>query len=203
MLSGVSEYQEPKFDAGWAAEKGGALIQNGVVQLRLQLPDAVTAVSSVSLLASRDVFPTTNEGGVKVSGQTLSMGGAAPTNHIIEAYMMFSAAGVAFEAGDELSVIVETPDAMYVRTLPMTAQTWTGGGQYTIQCKVQTENSFEINNASDLETFRDGVNSGSLLWASCHVSLKADIDCSGLGSWTPIGDGTFLSAMNTPTIRYR
>ena len=194
MLSGVSEYQEPKFDAGWAAEKGGALIQNGVVQLRLQLPDAVTAVSSVSLLASRDVFPTTNEGGVKVSGQTLSMGGAAPTNHIIEAYMMFSAAGVAFEAGDELSVIVETPDAMYVRTLPMTAQTWTGGGQYTIQCKVQTENSFEINNASDLETFRDGVNSGSILWATCHVSLKADIDCSGLGAWTPIGDGTFLSA---------
>ena len=194
MLSGVSEYQEPKFDAGWAAEKGGALIQNGVVQLRLQLPDAVTAVSSVSLLASRDVFPTTNEGGVKVSGQTLSMGGAAPTNHIIEAYMMFSAAGVAFEAGDELSVIVETPDAMYVRTLPMTAQTWTGGGQYTIQCKVQTENSFEINNASDLETFRDGVNSGSLLWATCRVSLKADIDCSGLGAWTPIGDGTFLSA---------
>jgi hypothetical protein len=194
MLSGVSEYQEPKFDAGWAAEKGGALIQNGVVQLRLQLPDAVTAVSSVSLLASRDVFPTTNEGGVKVSGQTLSMGGAAPTNHIIEAYMMFSAAGVAFEAGDELSVIVETPDAMYVRTLPMTAQTWTGGGQYTIQCKVQTENSFEINNAADLETFRDGVNSGSLLWASCRVSLKADIDCSGLGSWTPIGNGTFLSA---------
>ncbi|MCR5327204.1 MAG: hypothetical protein K6E37_10765 [Bacteroidales bacterium] len=194
MLSGVNDYQEPKFDAGWAAEKGGALVQNGVIQLRLQLPDAVTAVNSVSLLASREVFPTTNAGDVKVAGQTLAMGGAAPANHIIEAYMMFSAAGVEFQAGDELSVIVDTPDAMYVRTLPMTAQTWTGGSQYTIQCKVLTENSFEINNASDLETFRDGVNSGSMLWATCQVKLGQDIDCSSISGWTPIGNGTF-----TPT----
>ena len=194
MLSGVNDYQEPKFDAGWAAEKGGALVQNGVIQLRLQLPETVTAVNSVSLLASREVFPTTNAGDVKVAGQTLEMGGAAPTNHIIEAYMMFSAAGVAFQAGDELTVIVDTPDAMYYRTLPMTAQTWIGGSQYTVQCKVLTANSFEINTASDLETFRDGVNSGSMLWATCHVSVKTDIDCSGLGSWTPIGNGTFLSA---------
>lgn len=194
MLSGVSEYQEPKFDAAWATDNGGTLVQNGVIQLRLQVPTDVTAVNSVTLLASRAVFPTTNAGDVKVSEQTLAMGGAAPTNHIVEAYMMFSAAGVDFLAGDELTVIVDTPDAMYVRTLAMTAQSWTGGSQYTVQCKVLTENSFEINNASDLEEFRDGVNSGSLLWATCHVSVKADIDCSGISGWTPIGNGTFLSA---------
>jgi len=194
MLSGVSEYQEPKFDAAWATDNGGTLVQNGVIQLRLQVPTDVTAVNSVTLLASRAVFPTTNAGDVKVSEQTLAMGGAAPTNHIVEAYMMFSAAGVDFLADDELTVIVDTPDAMYVRTLAMTAQSWTGGSQYTVQCKVLTENSFEINNASDLEEFRDGVNSGSMLWATCHVSLKADIDCSGISSWTPIGNGTFLSA---------
>ena len=193
MLSGVSDYQEPKFDADWAADNGGSLVQNGVVQLRLQLPADVTAVNSVSLLASREVFPTTNAGDVKVSEQTLSMGGAAPTNNIIEAYMMFSAAGVVFQAGDELTVIVDTPDAMYIRTLTMNAQSWTGGGQYTVQCKVLTENSFEINDATDLIEFREGVNSGSMLWATCHVSVKADIDCSGISSWTPIGNGTFLS----------
>ena len=194
MLSGVSDYQEPKFDAAWATDNGGTLVQNGVIQLRLQVPTDVTAVNSVTLLASRAVFPTTNAGDVKVSEQTLAMGGAAPTNHIVEAYMMFSAAGVDFLAGDELTVIVDTPDAMYYRTLAMTAQSWTGGGQYTIQCKVQDENSFEINNASDLETFRDGVNSGSLLWASRQVKLGQDIDCSSISSWTPIGNGTF-----TPT----
>lgn len=194
MLSDVSEYQEPKFDADWATDNGGTLVQNGVIQLRLQVPTDVTAVNSVTLLASRAVFPTTNAGDVKVSEQTLAMGGAAPTNHIVEAYMMFSAAGVDFQAGDELTVIVDTPDAMYVRTLAMTAQSWTGGSQYTVQCKVLTENSFEINNASDLEEFRDGVNSGSMLWATCHVSLKADIDCSSITGWTPIGNGTFLSA---------
>ena len=194
MLSGVSEYEEPKFDPDWAVEKGGSLLQNGVIQLRLQLPEAVTEVNSVTLRASREVFPTTNAGDVKVNEQTLSMGGAVPTSHIIEAYMMFSAAGVEFLADDILTIAVETPDAMYVRELPpMSAQTWTGGGQYTIQCKVLTENSFEINSVSDLEDFRDGVNSGSFLWQTCHVSLKTDLDCSGISSWTPIGNGTFLS----------
>ena len=195
MLSVVNDYQEPKFDADWAADHSGSLVQNGVIQLRLQLPDAVTAVNSVSLLASREVFPTTNAGDVKVAGQTLAMGGAAPANHIIEAYMMFSAAGVEFQAGDELTVAVDTPEAIYVRTLlPMSAQTWTGGGQYTIQCKVKDANTFEINNADDLEEFRDGVNSGSILWATCQVKLGQDIDCSSISSWTPIGNGTF-----TPT----
>ncbi len=194
MLSGVSEYQDPKFDADWATDNGGTLAQNGVIQLRLQVPADVTAVSSVTLLASRDVFPTTNGGDVKAAEQKLSMDGVAPANHIIEAYMMFSAAGVEFQDDDILTVIVETADAMYIRSLAMTAQTWAGGSQYTIQCKVLTENSFEINNASDLELFRDGVNSGSMLWATCQVKLGQDIDCSSISSWTPIGNGTF-----TPT----
>ena len=194
MLSGVSDYQDPKFDADWAADNGGTLVQNGVIQLRLQVPADVTAVSSVTLLASRDVFPTTNGGDVKAAEQKLSMDGVAPANHIIEAYMMFSAAGVEFQDDDILTVIVETADAMYIRSLAMTAQTWAGGSQYTIQCKVLTENSFEINTASDLELFRDGVNSGSMLWQRCHVTLKADLDCSVLSDWTPIGNGKFTGS---------
>lgn len=196
MLSGVTAYQEPKFDAAWATANGGTLVQNGVIQLRVQLPDAVTAVNSITLSASAAVFPTTNAGGEKVKEQTLALNSCAPNEKkIVEAYMMFSAAGVAFQTGDILTVAVETPETMYVRELPaMTAQTWTGGGQYTIQCKVLTENSFVINNASDLEEFRDGVNSGSILWQRRHVTLGADIDCSGISSWTPIGNGTFLSA---------
>lgn len=194
MLSGVSDFQDPKFDADWAADNGGALAQNGVIQLRLQVPADVTAVSSVTLLASREVFPTTNGGDVKAAEQKLSIDGVAPANHIIEAYMMFSAAGVEFQDDDILTVIVETADAMYIRSLAMTAQTWAGGSQYTIQCKVLTENSFEINNVSDLELFRDGVNSGSMLWQRCHVTLKADLDCSVLSDWTPIGNGSFLNA---------
>ncbi len=192
MLSGVTAYLEPKFDPDWAADNGGTLVQNGVIQLRVQLPDAVTAVNSITLIASRAVFPTTNEGTEKVKEQTLTLSSVSPTSHIVEAYMMFSAAGVVWQAGDKLTVAVNTPDAMYVRELPaMTAQTWEGGGQYTIQCKALTENSFEINNATDLEEFRDGVNSGDFLWQYCHVSVKADIDCSGISSWTPIGNGTF------------
>ncbi|MBR4775879.1 MAG: hypothetical protein IK008_07265 [Bacteroidales bacterium] len=193
MLSGVSEYLEPKFDPAWAAVKSGSLVQNGAIQLRLQLPAGVTVANSVSLVASRDVFPTTNAGGELAKTQTLTLNSVSlPSNRILEAYMMFSSAGVVWQAGDILTVVVETPDAVYYRTLPaMTAQTWTGGGQYTIQCKVNTENSFVINDADDLEEFRDGVNSGDFLWQTRNVSLGADIDCSGIASWTPIGNGTF------------
>lgn len=196
MLSGVNDYQEPKFDADWASDNGGSLVQNGVIQLRLQLPEGTTGASSVTLSASRPVFPSTNSASsAKVNDLTLTLSSITlPANRILEAYMMFSAAGVEFQADDKLTIGVETPEAMYLRTLTLSAQTWTGGSQYTIQCKVQDENSFEINNASDLEEFRDGVNSGSILWATCQVKLGQDIDCSSISSWTPIGNGTF-----TPT----
>lgn len=192
MLSGVSDYQEPKFDVGWAADNGGSLVQNGVIQLRLQLPEGTTSANSVTLIASRPVFPSTNSASSEVNEMTLTLSDITlPSNRILEAYMMFSAAGVEWQAGDEITIAVDTPDAMYVRTLAMSAQFWTGGGQYTIQCKVQDANTFEINNASDLETFRDGVNSGSILWATRQVKLGQDIDCSSISSWTPIGNGTF------------
>ena len=193
MLSGVTAYAEPKFDAAWATANGGSLVQNGAIQLRLQLPDGVSTATSVSLVASRAVFPTTNAGGDLAKTQTLSLSSVTlPSNHILEAYMMFSAAGVTWQAGDKLTVAVGTPDGVYYRVLPdMTDQTWIGGNQYTIQCKVNTENNFVINNADDLEEFRDGVNSGNFLWQTCSVSLGADINCSGIASWTPIGNGTF------------
>ena len=193
MLSGVSDYQEPKFDAGWAADNGGSLVQNGVIQLRLQLPEGTTSANSVTLIASRPVFPSTNSASSeKVNEMTLTLSDITlPSNHILEAYMMFSAAGVEWQAGDEITIAVDTPDAMYVRSLAMSAQSWTGGGQYTIQCKVQDANTFEINNADDLEEFRDGVNSGSILWATRQVKLGQDIDCSSITGWTPIGNGTF------------
>ena len=193
MLSGVSSYGEPCFEAGWAAGKGGSLAQNGVLQLRLQLPAGVTTVTSLALIASRAVFPATNGGGERMKEQTLTLSGCTlPSNRILEAYMMFGAAGVSWQAGDRLTLAVGTPDAMYLRSLGMTGQTWAGGGQYTVQCKVETSNNYGIESVEDLLDFRDGVNSGSFLWQWCHVSLEDDLDLSDVGpSWTPIGNGSF------------
>ena len=193
MVKNVTDYANVSFTPEWAQAHSGTLEQNGAIQLRLQLPEAVTTASAVTLIASRAVFPATNAGSsTKSKEQILTLSNVAlPSNHILEAYMMFSAAGVTFQSGDKLTVAVETPDAMFYRTLDMTAQTWTGGRQYTVQCKVLTENSFNIIDADDLEEFRDGVNSGDMLWQHCHVSLTTDLDLSGLGSWTPIGNGSF------------
>ncbi len=191
-LVGVGEYTAPKFDPEWAADNGGSLIQNAVVQLRLQLPADATDATSVTLSASRAIFPTTNAGGTLVKEQTLALNNVTlPANKILEAYMMVSAAGVEILSGDELTVIVGTSAGIFLRKITLEAQTWTGGGQYTLQLKVQDENRFEISTVEDLKEFRDGVNSGDMLWQNVHAVLLNDLDCSGITSWTPIGNGTF------------
>ena len=193
ILAGVSEYLEPVFTSGWAAAKGGTLRQNGAIQLRLQLPSGVESANSVALIASRPVFPATNAGDVMSDHQVLTLSGCTlPSNRILEAYMMFSCAGVTFQDGDRLTVAVDTPDAMYYRTLDMGGQAWTGGSEYTMQCKVSTPNNFTISDSGDLEAFRDGVNSGSFLWQWRHVTLGNDIDCSSISDWEPIGKGGFV-----------
>ncbi|MBO4446796.1 MAG: hypothetical protein J5764_01575 [Bacteroidales bacterium] len=201
MLAGVDEYAEPCFDAEWAEEKGGSLVQNGVLQLRLQLPAEAEDATSVSLVASRDLFPTTNAGGTLTDELTLSLSGITlPANKILEAYLMYSAAGVTFQAEDVLAVLVQTSAGNYVRTIVPGAQTWAGGSQYTIQMKVQDVNSFDIETVDDLLEFRDGVNSGSIIWQTVYATLKNNLDLSSVSSWTPIGNGTFVTASNGGSI---
>lgn len=191
-LVDVSEYAEPKFDPEWAADKGGSLTQNAVLQLRLQLPENASSASSVTLSASRAIFPTTNAGTELTKDYTLALTDVTlPANKILEAYLMVSAAGVTFQDGDALTLAVETPEGVFVRTITLSAQTWTGGNQYTLQLKVQEDNVFEISTVDDLLEFRDGVNSGSIVWQKAQAKLMNDIDCSSVSSWTPIGNGTF------------
>lgn len=192
MLSGVTEYATPKFDPDWASDKGGSLTQNGILQLRLQLPENASSASSVVLSASRAIFPTTNAGTELTKDYTLALTDVTlPANKILEAYLMVSAAGVTIQDGDELTLAVDTPEGVFLRKVVLQAQTWTGGNQYTLQLKVQEDNVFEISTVDDLLEFRDGVNSGSLVWQKVTAKLMNDIDCSSVSSWTPIGNGTF------------
>ena len=50
--------------------------------------------------------------------------------------------------------------------------------------------TISISNASELVTFATRVNSGDEAAAKATVTLTADIDCSSLTSWTPIGNCT-------------
>ena len=194
-LVGVSSYAAPKFDPDWASDYGGSLVPTAVVQMRLQRPDGASAPTAVALVASNAIFPTTNAGGAFSKQMVLSMKNVVlPANRIVEAYMMVSAAGVTIADGEALTVAVVTPDATYVRELTLSSQTWTGGGQYTLQLKDFNVHNFDINTVADLEMFRDGVNSGDILWQTVHANLTTDLDLSGVSNWTPIGNGTFLSA---------
>ena len=189
MLQGVSEYAAPEFVGEWAAAKGGVLVQNAVLQLRLQLPATATTATSVTICAADAIFPTTNAGGSLVKEYSLGLKNVnLPSNHILEAYLMLPSAGVTVPDKEGLSVAVTTPEGIFVKDLTLDAQLWAGGGQYTIQTKVQDENRFEIHTADDLIEFRDGVNSGAFLWKYKSVKLMADLDLSGVTSWTPIGN---------------
>lgn len=197
MLSGVSEYMEPKFHPGWAAEKGGTLSRNNVVQLRLKLPDTVSEAYSVSLTATDAIFPTSNAGTALATEQTLTLNEVALTDanhHILEAYMMVSAAGVTIPQGEVITVSVDTPSAVYERALTFDAQAWTGGGQYTIQANVTNGTPVGergIRSAADFLAFAEAVNTGASTaqWENAQgwVNLLADIDFAGITDWTPVG----------------
>ncbi|MBR6002573.1 MAG: DUF4886 domain-containing protein [Bacteroidales bacterium] len=53
--------------------------------------------------------------------------------------------------------------------------------------------TISISNASELVTFATRVNSGDEAAAKATVTLTADIDCSSITSWTPIGNCTLAS----------
>ena len=211
MLSGVSEYLEPKFHPGWAAEKGGTMSQNGVVQLRLKLPDTVSDVYAVSLEAQDAIFPTTNAGTAMSNKQTLTLSNTVLSDtdhHILEAYMMFSAAGVNIPQGEVITVSVDTPGAVYERSLAFNAQSWEGGGQYTIQANVLDASSEPIErgirDAADFAAFAAAVNAGESTsrWENNEgwVNLLADIDFAGVTNWTPVGNAVAPWASYNPVV---
>ena len=211
MLSGVSTYEDPRFHPGWAAAKGGSLTQNAVVQLRLKLPDTVTKAYSVKLEAADAIFPTTNAGTTLSRSQTVTLSNVDLTDanrHILEAYMMVSAAGVTIPAGEVITVSVDTPEAVYERSLTFGAQTWTGGGQYPIQANVTTASSQPvergIRNAADFAAFAAAVNAGqsTAAWENSAgwVNLLADIDFAGVTDWTPVGNAVAPWTSYIPTI---
>ena len=199
MLSGVSAYQAPVFDATWAAEKGGSFAQNAVLQLRLKLPESVSTAYAVTLSAPDAIFPTTNAGTTLAQAQSLTLGSitlSQANDHTLEAYMMISAAGVSIPEGEVLTVSVDTPDKLYERSFTLPAQQWEGGKQYTIQAKIQEETPQQpergIRNAADFAAFAAAVNAGesTARWENEEgwVNLLADIDFTGVTDWTPVGN---------------
>ena len=199
MLAGVSAYETPVFHAGWAAEKGGSFSENAVVQLRLKLPASVTTAYAVTLSAPDALFPTTNGGGTLAKQQTLTLGSvtlSSANDHILEAYMMVSAAGVSIPEGEVLTVSVDTPEQLYERSFTLHAQNWEGGNQYTIQAKIEESSPDQpergIRDAADFAAFAAAVNAGESTrrWENAEgwVNLLADIDFTGVTDWTPVGN---------------
>lgn len=95
---------------------------------------------------------------------------------------------------------VGTPVTEYNAPLALKAARYALANPYTVtdmSAEVNPTPSYaiSISNAAELEEFAARVNGGDVTASTATVTLTADIDCSSISSWTPIGN----AAMSTWT----
>ncbi len=90
---------------------------------------------------------------------------------------------------------VGTPVTQYNAPLALKAARYAIANPYTVtdmSAEVNPTPSYElsISNLAELLDFASRVNSGDVSAYTAHVTLTADIDCSSVVDWTPIGNAT-------------
>ncbi|MBP5381725.1 MAG: hypothetical protein J6Y45_00055 [Bacteroidales bacterium] len=104
LISGVTSIENIEFSKTWAEANGGSFSQNGALRFRIQVPDDITSVASVSLNAPSAIFS---------GSQTIKVSFAEPVepaDGIITAYAMLPM-GEAIEVSEgDFEVTIETAD---------------------------------------------------------------------------------------------
>lgn len=90
---------------------------------------------------------------------------------------------------------VGTPVTQYNAPLALKAARYAIANPYTVtdmsaEVDPTPEYSISISNAAELLDFASRVNSGDATAYTATVTLTADIDCSSVSEWTPIGNAT-------------
>lgn len=114
VLEGVDSCQDIEFSNTWATSHGdGSFKQSGALRMRLQLPDAITAVKSVALIAEDDVFYTNNACSEKTDNiKVVFDNDVTPGDkNVITVYAMLPWAEIAIGASSDLQVAVEDQDS--------------------------------------------------------------------------------------------
>jgi len=99
-LTGVDTYSDVEFSSEWAEAHGGSFKENSVLRVRVQLPDNVASVKSVTVTAGEALsYTLTFENPADVS-----------SDHILVAYMELPWENIEIPTGTDIAVSVETAD---------------------------------------------------------------------------------------------
>ena len=121
-LAGVDNYLSFAFNPDWAAAHNGTLKQVGVMKMVISLPDTVTAVNGVSIMAEDAIFYKGN-GEAKVNKLELAVENAAPdANHTFIAWFTTSWHQAVVPANTVLTVSVKTKDAPISKEVTFTSE---------------------------------------------------------------------------------
>ena len=202
LLSGVDTYNAVEFSQEWAVAHGGTFKQNGVLRVRLQLPENVKTVKSITVTAPESVFYTTNALDQTSDSMTLTFATPADVSadQIISAYMMLPWADVKLSDNSDLVVSFTTGDNdLYSRNdVPAGGATLYTGKVNAIKLPCSTPGENVV-----LEDFAGGKGSAESPWLignvrqmqNIHASLVSgekkyfkmidDVDLQGI-KWTPL-----------------
>ena len=204
LMEGVNSCDNIEFSKAWAEANGnGTFKQNGALRLRLQVPDEVTSVASVALIAPTAIFGGSDSITVKFDGDTTPDGG------IITAYAMLPMGDAIDVAADAtLEVVIEAANGnIYRKLIPAGAKSFKPGQANAIKLNKSNwvldpsslfaggrgveEDPYLIANAEQMNNMHKVMEAGSTI----YFRLIDDIDMTGF-SWDPLNHDPFNKAIN-------
>ena len=197
-LTGVNTYETFSFSPEWAAAHGGTIKQSGILKFIITLPDDVTEVSSVGLVAEAPLFYSGN-GETLTDKLTLQLSGVTLGNdHVLTAWMTTSWNDLTVPKGTPVKVEVKAngkfivqplnfaEDAVLkggaVNTLTLAdASLWGSGEKRYASGTGVAGDPWVITTPDHMSHILDDLVAGQCR----YFKLGADIDMTGL-EWTPL-----------------
>lgn len=188
FLADVDTYTDIAFSSSWAEEHGGAFREAAAVKLQAKLPEGVTTLKQVTLVADYRQF-TMPLMDVDVSGD----------GQVLTAYMMLSWDDIELSDGSTVWVYaVGTDGEVYSAALQISGDRVVTGGKMNSITGVKLDLQdfaggdgtryypYLIANGRHLNNMhKDGVLGGETLK---YFELVEDIDASGIGNWAPLNN---------------
>ena len=189
FLADVDTYTDIAFSSSWAEEHGGAFREAAAVKLQAKLPEGVTTLKQVTMIADyrRFTLPLVD---VDVSGD----------GQVLTAYMMLSWDDIELSDGAPVSFYAtDTDNEVYSALLHISGDKVIEGGKMNSFSGVKLTlqdfaagdgtryNPYLIANARHLNNMHK---SGILVDGETlkYFELIEDIDASGLGNWAPLNN---------------
>ena len=191
-LTGVDTYSDVEFSSEWAEAHGGNFKENSILRVRVQLPDNVASVKSVTVTAGEALsYTLTFENPADVSA-----------DHILVAYMELPWENIEIPTGTDIAVSVETAnhDVYHRDDVPAGGSTLAMGKVNAVKINCNTPGTnvvlddfaggegtasspWLVGNARQLQNIQASLVSGE----KKYFKMIDDVNMKGI-AWTPLNN---------------